>query len=216
VPLFSGIAHRLEGNVVRYFAAESLLGSGPSQELIAATLIASGIALSVALLAWFFGTALFFALCESFAGASPGKYALGLRVQPVGAPDGDKPSVLRAFLRQTAKPLSYAFFGLGLLMVFWTEQQQTLHDKIARCRVVLAAKQPGFAAAVLRCAVIVLLSVAAAPKLSTEIQTAAAPIRAAIRSYRSPGLVERMAWSMVRQGLRRLPEPGNSRQGTPQ
>ncbi|MFC5741571.1 RDD family protein [Dyella tabacisoli] len=74
-------------------------------------------------------TWLYFALCESSAWqATPGKLALGIRVTDM---HGARISLPRALARYPAKYLSSLIFGIGFLMVAWTQRKQGLHDLIA-------------------------------------------------------------------------------------
>jgi len=60
--------------------------------------------------------------------ATPGKRLLGLRVTDL---HGSRISFGRATGRHFGKYLSGFIFGIGYLMVIWTERKQALHDKIA-------------------------------------------------------------------------------------
>ncbi len=72
---------------------------------------------------------LYFAICESSAWqATVGKLALRIRVTGM---QGERISFLRAFGRYPAKYLSALIFGVGFLMVGWTQRKQGLHDLIA-------------------------------------------------------------------------------------
>ncbi len=66
-------------------------------------------------------------------GATPGKLAMGLRVLTLdGAPLGYR----RAFLRHCAEWITRLTFGIGFLMVALSPDKRSLHDLIARTRVV--------------------------------------------------------------------------------
>ena len=72
---------------------------------------------------------LYFAICESSAWqATVGKLAMRIRVTDM---QGQRISFLRAFGRYPAKYLSALIFGVGFLMVGWTQRKQALHDLIA-------------------------------------------------------------------------------------
>jgi uncharacterized RDD family membrane protein YckC len=74
-------------------------------------------------------TWLYFAFCESSAWqATLGKLALGIRVTDL---QGKRISLPRALGRYPAKFLSWIIFGIGFLMVAWTQRKQGLHDMIA-------------------------------------------------------------------------------------
>ncbi len=72
---------------------------------------------------------LYFALLESSKWqATLGKLAMGLRVTDLA---GERISLPRALGRYLAKFLSLIIFGIGFLMVAWTQRKQGLHDKLA-------------------------------------------------------------------------------------
>ncbi|WP_266158448.1 RDD family protein [Dyella silvatica] len=74
-------------------------------------------------------TWLYFALCESSVWqATLGKRALSIRVTDL---HGARISLPRALGRYPAKFLSSFIFGIGFLMVAWTQRRQGLHDFIA-------------------------------------------------------------------------------------
>jgi uncharacterized RDD family membrane protein YckC len=74
-------------------------------------------------------TWLYFAACESSAWqATVGKLALGIRVTDM---QGQRISFPRALARYPAKYLSAFLFGVGFLMVAWTQRKQGLHDMLA-------------------------------------------------------------------------------------
>ena len=64
--------------------------------------------------------------------ATLGKMALGIRVTDL---DGRRVSFARASGRWFGKILSSLIFGIGYLMVAFTEKKQGLHDMIAGTRV---------------------------------------------------------------------------------
>ena len=66
--------------------------------------------------------------------ASVGQWMCGLRV--VRASDGNKLGVIHALARLLARALSSALFGIGYLMVAFTERKQGLHDIIVGTYVV--------------------------------------------------------------------------------
>ena len=77
---------------------------------------------------------LYFALMESSErGATVGKMAVGLRVV---TDQGQRLSFLHATGRYFAKFISAIIFGIGFLMVGWTDRKRGLHDMIAGTLVV--------------------------------------------------------------------------------
>jgi uncharacterized RDD family membrane protein YckC len=68
-------------------------------------------------------------------GAALGKRAMGIAVRDE---DGGPLTLGRSFGRNLAKIASALTIGFGFLMALWTKKRQTLHDKLADCRVVLA------------------------------------------------------------------------------
>ncbi|MEW5306360.1 MAG: hypothetical protein WDW36_008829 [Sanguina aurantia] len=71
-------------------------------------------------------TWLYFAFCESSAWqGTVGKLALGIRVTDMS---GARITLPRALGRYPAKYLSAFLFGIGFLMVAWTQRKQGLHD----------------------------------------------------------------------------------------
>ena len=70
--------------------------------------------------------------------ASPWQATLGKRMTglTVVTLRGERMGVLRAFSRYFAKFVSGLFFGIGFLMVAWTERRRGLHDMIAGTLVV--------------------------------------------------------------------------------
>lgn len=77
---------------------------------------------------------LYFALMESSErGATVGKMAMGLRVV---TNDGKRLSFMNATGRYFAKILSGIIFGIGYIMVGFTERKRGLHDMIASTLVI--------------------------------------------------------------------------------
>ncbi len=76
---------------------------------------------------------LYFALMESYNGATLGKMALGLKVTDM---EGNKISFLRATGRYFGKILSGLIIYIGFIMAGFTEKKQALHDIMANCLVV--------------------------------------------------------------------------------
>lgn len=77
---------------------------------------------------------LYFALMESSErGATVGKMAMGLRVV---TNDGKRLSFMNATGRYFAKILSAIIFGIGFLMVAFTDRKRGLHDMIASTLVI--------------------------------------------------------------------------------
>jgi uncharacterized RDD family membrane protein YckC len=74
-------------------------------------------------------------LAHALAGATLGKWLLGLRV--IG-PDGGPPSPARSAVRSLASVASAGFVGLGFLLALFTRSGRALHDLIARTWVVKA------------------------------------------------------------------------------
>ncbi len=73
--------------------------------------------------------------------ATLGKMAVGLVVADQG---GARLSFIHASGRHFAKYLSYLLFGIGVLMVAFTERKQGLHDKLAGTLVIEPdADEPG-------------------------------------------------------------------------
>jgi uncharacterized RDD family membrane protein YckC len=67
-------------------------------------------------------------------GQSLGKSFIGLRVVRLDGRSLDyKTAILRHLI---GYPLSFFFFGLGMIWVFWDTRQQAWHDKLARTRVI--------------------------------------------------------------------------------
>jgi class 3 adenylate cyclase/uncharacterized RDD family membrane protein YckC len=71
-------------------------------------------------------------------GAALGKRAMGIAVRDE---DGGPLTLGRSFGRNLAKIASALTIGFGFLMALWTKKRQTLHDKLADCRVVLAEEE---------------------------------------------------------------------------
>jgi len=79
----------------------------------------------------------YFTLLEGVGGATLGKRILGLRVRgPEGLPIG----LIRAALRNLAKPLSFACCFGGLLLAAFSARKRALHDWIAGS--VVVRKEP--------------------------------------------------------------------------
>ncbi len=77
---------------------------------------------------------LYFAVLESSPlQASLGKYILGLKVTDIY---GRRLAFLRATGRHFGKIISAFLLMIGYLMAAFTDQKQTLHDKMANCLVV--------------------------------------------------------------------------------
>lgn len=74
-------------------------------------------------------------LAHALAGATLGKWALGLRV---AGPDGRRPSLGRSAARSALAVLSAAVLGLGFLAALFTRSGRSLHDLLARTWVVEA------------------------------------------------------------------------------
>jgi uncharacterized RDD family membrane protein YckC len=81
------------------------------------------------LVAW-----LYYALLQSSSWqATVGQRAVGVRVTDL---DGNRISFARASGREFASILSGLIFGIGYLMIIWTERKQALHDMLANTLVV--------------------------------------------------------------------------------
>ena len=80
---------------------------------------------AVSVLAWWLYEAL---MTSSRRQATVGKMAVGLVVADEGRA---RLSFIHASGRHFAKYLSYLLFGIGVLMVAFTERKQGLHDKLA-------------------------------------------------------------------------------------
>ncbi|MEL6270314.1 MAG: RDD family protein [Chloroflexota bacterium] len=83
---------------------------------------------------------LYFAwLPARFYGQTPGKRLNGIRIITV---DGEVPTFSRLVLRNTiGYILSYWLFYMGFALALRDEQKRTLHDNIARTRVVIADRK---------------------------------------------------------------------------
>jgi uncharacterized RDD family membrane protein YckC len=79
--------------------------------------------------------AVYATLAHALAGATLGKWMLGLRV--VG-PDGRRPSLARSAARAALGAISAALLGLGFLLALFTRSGRALHDLLARTWVVEA------------------------------------------------------------------------------
>jgi len=64
---------------------------------------------------------------------SPGKHWLGLRVEAI---DGGAPTPRQAMLREAGSALSWLTLNLGHALALLPPRRQSLHDRIARTRVV--------------------------------------------------------------------------------
>ena len=84
---------------------------------------------------------LYFAICESGLGGSPGKLVLGLKVTDER---GDNISFLNATGRYFAKFISGILLCIGYLMIAFDGRKQGLHDKLAGTFVVKANAAPQF------------------------------------------------------------------------
>ena len=76
---------------------------------------------------------LYYALMETYYGATLGKMALGLKVTDL---EGNKISFLKATGRYFGKILSGLILLIGYIMAAFTEKKQALHDIMAGCLVV--------------------------------------------------------------------------------
>jgi uncharacterized RDD family membrane protein YckC len=77
---------------------------------------------------------LYYALLQSSSWqATVGQRAVGVRVTDL---DGNRISFARATGREFASILSGLIFGIGYLMIIWTERKQALHDILANTLVV--------------------------------------------------------------------------------
>jgi uncharacterized RDD family membrane protein YckC len=77
--------------------------------------------------------------CWCFAGATPGKWLLGLRVQ---APDGKNLTLRYATRRYLGYFLSALPMYLGFLVVLWSKPRLAWHDRLAKSRVVYNRPHP--------------------------------------------------------------------------
>jgi len=84
----------------------------------------------VALIVWQF---VYFWYCWGASGKTPGAALLGIRVV---RQDGHNLGFGRAFIRTLVLPLSFLFFGLGLLGALFGKQRRTWHDMAAHSTVV--------------------------------------------------------------------------------
>lgn len=76
---------------------------------------------------------LYYALMETYNGATLGKMAIGLKVTDL---EGNKISFLKATGRYFGKILSGLILLIGYIMAAFTEKKQALHDIMAGCLVV--------------------------------------------------------------------------------
>ncbi len=70
-------------------------------------------------------------------GTTPGKLLLELRV--VEARSGERPGLVRAFIRYLGYFVSFLALGIGFLWIVFDRRRQGLHDKLAGTRVVCIA-----------------------------------------------------------------------------
>ncbi len=70
---------------------------------------------------------------------SPGKHWLGLRVESI---DGGAPTPRQALLREAGSALSWLTLNLGHALALLPPRRQSLHDRLARTRVVSQASMP--------------------------------------------------------------------------
>jgi uncharacterized RDD family membrane protein YckC len=82
------------------------------------------------LVGWLF---VYFWYCLSLAGRTPGMAFIGLRVV---RGTGEDVTSARFALRVLVSPLSFAFFGIGLLGIVFGRHRRALHDVIADTAVV--------------------------------------------------------------------------------
>ncbi|MEL7236808.1 MAG: RDD family protein, partial [Chloroflexota bacterium] len=72
-------------------------------------------------------------------GQTPGKRLNGIRIITV---DGSVPTFSRLVLRNTiGYVLSYWIFFIGFLIAFRDDEKRTLHDRMAKTRVVIADRK---------------------------------------------------------------------------
>jgi len=76
---------------------------------------------------------LYYALMESYKGATVGKMAMGLKVTDM---EGNRINFLRATGRYFGKIVSGMILLIGYMMAGFTEKKQALHDIMANCLVV--------------------------------------------------------------------------------
>lgn len=76
---------------------------------------------------------LYYALMETYNGATLGKMAIGLKVTDL---EGNKISFLKATGRYFGKIISGIILLIGYIMAAFTEKKQALHDIMAGCLVV--------------------------------------------------------------------------------
>ncbi|MCX6231582.1 MAG: RDD family protein [Bacteroidetes bacterium] len=76
---------------------------------------------------------LYFALMESYKGATIGKMAMGLKVTDM---EGNQITFLRATGRYFGKIVSGMILMIGYIMAGFTEKKQALHDMMSNCLVV--------------------------------------------------------------------------------
>ena len=76
---------------------------------------------------------LYFALMESYRGATIGKMAMGIKVTDM---EGNQINFLRATGRYFGKIVSGMILLIGYIMAGFTEKKQELHEIMANCQVV--------------------------------------------------------------------------------
>jgi uncharacterized RDD family membrane protein YckC len=133
LPLAAGVAY-LGRSLVG--SAEAALPAPPTglDGLLDLLARESGIVLPLAALL-VLALAVYATLAHALAGATLGKWILGLRV--VG-PGGARPSFARSAARSLLAVLSAGLFGLGFLLALFTRSGRALHDLLARTWVVVA------------------------------------------------------------------------------
>ncbi len=102
----------------------------------AETIGAIGALVGILTLAVFVGTVakwLYFALMESYKGATIGKMAMGIKVTDM---EGNQINFLRATGRYFGKIVSGMLLMIGYIIAGFTEKKQALHDIMANCLVV--------------------------------------------------------------------------------
>jgi uncharacterized RDD family membrane protein YckC len=119
-----GVINTVVGLIVG-FVLGMALGGGEGTEAIAGLV---GFVVG-AVIGWVY----FAGMESSDAQATVGKMALGIKVTDL---DGAPVSFLRATGRHFGKYLSMIIFGIGFLMVAFTQRKQGLHDILAGCLVV--------------------------------------------------------------------------------
>ena len=103
-----------------------------NEESIAAVLAIIGVGMITYMVLIIMGW-LYFALMESYKGATVGKMAMGLKVTDM---EGNQINFLRATGRYFGKIVSSMILMIGYIMAGFTEKKQALHDIMANCLVV--------------------------------------------------------------------------------